>query len=220
MNKDINYTLAVLVPLLRMNGEKVVSVEAVEDWYEIDGREYMKEVAEITYENGYRQYADIGCDANLTAVYDVIRVIQQMKPKSENIERIVRDVYPNPEVPDTNVGTKLGTDLAEVGTDCISRQSAIDALRKLREEDIEDYGCEIPEGFNQDHLDRATFAIKQLPSSQPNRGRWISADAMFHGVPFYCSECGENTWDTVMGEPRWNFCPNCGAKMEGTVGRD
>jgi len=50
--------------------------------------------------------------------------------------------------------------------DTISRQAAIDALRKLREEDIEDYGCEIPEGFNQDHLDRATFAIKQLPSAQ------------------------------------------------------
>ena len=96
MNKDINYTLTALVPLLRMNGEKVVSVEAVEDWYEIDGREYVKEVAEITYENGYRQYADIGCDANLTAVYDVIRVIQQVKPKSEKIERIVRGVYPKP----------------------------------------------------------------------------------------------------------------------------
>ena len=51
--------------------------------------------------------------------------------------------------------------------DLISRQAAIDALRKLREEDIEDYGCEIPEGFNQDHLDRATFAIKQLPPIQP-----------------------------------------------------
>ena len=118
MNRDINFTLSALVPLLRMNGEKVVSVEAVEDWYEIDGREYMKEVAEITYENGYRQYADIGCDANLTTVYDVIRVIQQMKPKSEKIERIVRDVYPKPDVPDTNVG------------DTISRQEAIKALDK------------------------------------------------------------------------------------------
>ena len=109
MNRDINFTLSALVPLLRMNGEKVVSVEAVEDWYEIDGREYMKEVAEITYENGYRQYADIGCDANLTAVYDVIRVIQQMKPKSEKIERIVRDVYPKPEVPNTNAGDTLSS---------------------------------------------------------------------------------------------------------------
>lgn len=29
---------------------------------------------------------------------------------------------------DNNVGTELGTNLAEVGTDCISRQAAIDAL--------------------------------------------------------------------------------------------
>ena len=29
---------------------------------------------------------------------------------------------------DTNVGTKLGTNLAEVGTDCISRQQAIDDI--------------------------------------------------------------------------------------------
>jgi len=59
--------------------------------------------------------------------------------------------------------------------------------------------------------------INKLPSAQPKKGRWISADAMFHGVPFYCSECGENTWDTVMGKPRWKFCPNCGAKMEVTT---
>ena len=59
------------------------------------------------------------------------------------------------------------------------------------------------------------YAIKQLPPIQPKRGRWISADAIFGGVPFYCSECGENTRDTVMGKPRWKFCPMCGAKMEG-----
>ena len=124
MNKDINFTLSAFVPLLRMNGEKVVSVEAVEDWYEIDGREYMKEVAEITYENGYRQYADIGCDANLTAVYDVISVIQQVKPKSEKIERIVRDVYPKPEqdrwipvterMPETNCRVLLSSNCGKI----------------------------------------------------------------------------------------------------------
>lgn len=97
MNRDINFTLSALVPLLRMNGEKVVSIEAVEDWYTIDGREYMKEVAEIEYESGYCQYADIGCDSNLTAICDVIAVINQVKPKSSRIERIVRDVYPKPE---------------------------------------------------------------------------------------------------------------------------
>lgn len=94
MDKDINKTLSALIPVLNLNGEKVKSIEAVQNWYKgIDGREYMKEVAEITYENGYRRYADIGCDSNLTAVYDVLAVIQEIKPKSNVIERIVRDVY-------------------------------------------------------------------------------------------------------------------------------
>ena len=52
-----------------------------------------KEVAEITYDNVTRRYADIGCDSNLTAVFDVVAVIQQIKPRSSAIERIVRGVY-------------------------------------------------------------------------------------------------------------------------------
>ena len=97
------------------------------------------------------------------------------------------------------------TNLAEVGTNCsefpnnsdaISRQQAIDALYRVHE-----------------YNGRSVEAIKQLPPAQAKRGKWISADAMFGGVPFYCSECGENTRDTVMGKPRWNFCPNCGADM-------
>ena len=52
-----------------------------------------------------------------------------------------------------------------------------------------------------------------IQPAQPNTGKWISADAIFGGIPFYCSECGENTRNTVMGKPRWNFCPMCGAKM-------
>lgn len=93
MNKDINSTLKALVPVLRMNGEKIKSIEAVHDWFKVDGREFMKEVAEITYDSGYRKYADIGSDSNLAACYDVLAVIQQIKPKSEFIERIERGVY-------------------------------------------------------------------------------------------------------------------------------
>ena len=119
-----------------------------------------------------------------------------------------------------------GTNLAEVGTDCISRQSAIDALRKLREEDIEDYGCEIPEGFNQDHLDRATFAIKQLPPiqpkllqpwevlvaqavlPQPKRGKWICTGEPDEswGMMYECSICGNHDYGG-------NYCSYCGADM-------
>lgn len=93
MNKDINKTLMALVPILRMNGELVKSIEAVNDWYTVGNRRYMKEVAEITYDNGTRRYADIGCDSNLTAVFDVVAVIQQIKPRSSAIERIERGVY-------------------------------------------------------------------------------------------------------------------------------
>lgn len=93
MNKDINKTLSALVPILRMNGEKVKSIEAVHDWYKHGDCEYMKEVAEITYDSGYRKYADIGSDSNLTACYDVLAVIQQIKHQSEAIERIERGVY-------------------------------------------------------------------------------------------------------------------------------
>ena len=93
MNKDINKTLMALVPILKMNGENVTNIEAVHDWYKVGDREYMKEVAEITYDNGTVRYADIGCDSNLTAIYDVIAVIQQIKPRSKAIERIERGVY-------------------------------------------------------------------------------------------------------------------------------
>ncbi len=98
MNKNINHTLMALVPILNMNGEKIKSIEAVRDWYKSGNREYCKEVAEITYGSGYRIYADIGCDSNLTAVYDVIAVIQGIKPRSAGIERIERGVYEMPEV--------------------------------------------------------------------------------------------------------------------------
>ena len=93
MNKDINKTLMAMVPILRMNGEKVKSIEAVHDWYLDGGREYMKEVAEIVYDSGHCRYADIGCDSNLTAIYDVLAVIQRIKPGSSAIGRIERDVY-------------------------------------------------------------------------------------------------------------------------------
>lgn len=96
MNKDINFTLMALVPLLNLNGEKVKSIEAVKDWYKVENKELCKEVAEIVYEDGSRIYADIGCDSNLTAVYDVMAVLQEIKTPSKKIERIERGVYEMP----------------------------------------------------------------------------------------------------------------------------
>ena len=55
--------------------------------------------------------------------------------------------------------------------DTISRQSAIDAMIRLQAEDIEMYGCAIPEGFDGD---RAAEELKALPSVQPEQ--WIPCE--------------------------------------------
>lgn len=67
-----------------------------------------------------------------------------------------------PSATDKNVGTKLGTNLASLGTDCISRQAAIDAL----DGEITVTGranAEAVRGYARLVADR----LKRLPSAQP-----------------------------------------------------
>lgn len=45
------------------------------------------------------------------------------------------------------------------------------------------------------------------------RGRWVSDEA---DILFHCSECEtqvSTNWDYE--DLQWNYCPNCGAKMDG-----
>lgn len=64
-----------------------------------------------------------------------------------------------------------------------------------------------------------SFRVKQwlghMPSVQPRKGKWLSGNALYHGVEFKCSVCGETTVESFMYKPRWNFCPMCGADMRG-----
>ena len=91
----------------------------------------------------------------------------------------------------------LSTNLASLGTDCISRQAAIDALYSVDE-----------------YNSRSVKAIKQLPPIQPKRGRWIKLD-MHRGMADHkCTACEQECYvPTCMGEPMYAFCPNCGADM-------
>lgn len=101
--------------------------------------------------------------------------------------------------------------------DLIDRQKAIDALDVLCQE----HRYRIPgkrETYSQyneawqDALDRAECALGRLPSAE-RQGKWIKM-AEGWGSLWKCDQCGEVTVETVMGKPRANYCPNCGARME------
>ena len=102
----------------------------------------------------------------------------------------------------------LGTNLAEVGTDCISRQAAIDALARMAREkfnlsdEFNHYLAGLMDGEN---------AIRHLPSAQPERikSKWALHTYMPHNK--FCLACHNNS----PYNKRWNFCPNCGADMRG-----
>lgn len=47
------------------------------------------------------------------------------------------------------------------------------------------------------------FVTDEMPTVSPKQGRWIVQDGSVR-----CSECGEPNME-------WNYCPNCGARMEG-----
>lgn len=105
---------------------------------------------------------------------------------------------------DTNVGTKLSTNLAEVGTDCISRRAAIDAATSST---MEWNGM-----YVQDLNGRIREAIEQLPSAQ-RTGKWLDANICGEFPIIVCDQC--NTFYPLSFGDFHNFCPNCGAKMEG-----
>ena len=58
-------------------------------------------------------------------------------------------------------------------------------------------------------------AIESIPASgvEPvEHGRWIEQEKYTFGTMYDCSICGERILDTGHS---WNYCPNCGAKMDG-----
>ena len=91
MDRGLHEAFEHLTEALQYTRDKdVVSIVPCLDYYHAsDGREYVKEVAEITYRSGRKIYADIGGDANTTAMYDVLAVLCEQKHPSQKIERIV-----------------------------------------------------------------------------------------------------------------------------------
>lgn len=58
--------------------------------------------------------------------------------------------------------------------------------------------------------------VKQLPSVTQKSGKWIEREGWDGDVYYECSVCGE-PFCLIDGTPTdnmYNYCPNCGAKME------
>lgn len=62
--------------------------------------------------------------------------------------------------------------------------------------------------------------IENLPTVQPQqmKGRWLPDNNFAYEMRFVCSVCKESEVVPTIGftkyKPIWDFCPNCGAKME------
>ena len=97
-----------------------------------------------------------------------------------------------------------GTNLAEVGTDLISRQAAITALTFAKETGIMKCG----------ELKGVIEVLNRLPSAGQRRGRWMSLP---HKRARICSWCEHDEPYKFADDNAqvFNFCPNCGADMRG-----
>ena len=91
--------------------------------------------------------------------------------------------------------------------DLISRQMAIDALSSIF----------APTPTQKDMVGDCLEVIEKLPSVQPEQknGHWINAYPDIEPNPMFmygiCSVCG---FEQALSN-KLNFCPNCGAKMDG-----
>ena len=98
--------------------------------------------------------------------------------------------------------------------DLISRQAAIDALKRKQDDGKGDLSR-----FYNTIIQHDIEAIMLLPPIQPKRGQWID-DGSELGCQ--CSQCGKTLdeyincgteYMTLTEIPK--FCPNCGADMRG-----
>ena len=106
-----------------------------------------------------------------------------------------------------------GANLAEVGTDCISRQAAIDLIESIETERLK--------GNIELIYAPAIKGLRALPPAQPesDSGRWerhYSRPGVYEDLYWHCSKCGYKT-DYQYANVNHRYCPNCGRKMEREV---
>ena len=99
-------------------------------------------------------------------------------------------------------------------SDLIDRQAAIDAL----DGEFNITGRENAETIR-DYINGVNKKLRELPSAE-RTGRWINGNEGNWNAVIVpkCSICGETFYEmnvNINGEYTYNYCPNCGARMDG-----
>ena len=99
--------------------------------------------------------------------------------------------------------------------DLIYRQAAIDALLHNQEVYSNNFGTDAIDKYTTAIIANDVETIAQLPSAQPERktGRWQYVDYGGFGN-WHCTACRK----ICICNGDYDFCPNCGAKMEDSDG--
>ena len=106
---------------------------------------------------------------------------------------------------------ELSTNLAEVGTDCISRQAAIEAIAKMMPQSLTPDGSHPADKeifIAQEAFADCIKTIEILPSSQPETAKRIvgkSRDGMT--LWYQCDMCNEPV------DEQDNYCRGCGRRL-------
>ena len=96
----------------------------------------------------------------------------------------------------------------------IDRGALIEWLKRIRLIDLSD-GRGLCRVIMEDDFKKA---IKKMPKgiiadvAPVRHGRWVEKEKYTFGIMYDCSLCENRILDN--GHP-WNYCPNCGAKMDG-----
>ena len=95
----------------------------------------------------------------------------------------------------------------------IDREALVEWLKRIPLKDLSD-GRGLCRVIFEDDFKRA---IKKIPKgiivdvAPVRHGRWVEKEKYTFGIMYDCSLCENRILDN--GHP-WNYCPNCGAKMD------
>ena len=93
----------------------------------------------------------------------------------------------------------------------IEREALIEAFENADTDLCEDYGDTCDWGYGIKLVKEIVRSVPAAAVAPVVHGRWEQTEAPFMNECEDCSVCG---YRTVWGH-RFNYCPNCGAKMDG-----